>query len=189
MPHPPAGDARAPRLGQLRPAPPPLQDQGRPPQGAGPLARTPGHPPAPPRPGDPRGPGAGPGDHPRPPLRGSTRTPPPLPAPAARDGVHTFLGTQGVSAVTGVHLVRLPPAPPDDPRGPRALSPVPDWELWRDAWPAWLPRLPTQCRWIATGPRPYEADPTAGPPPPPPLPPAEHCTAVPTARHRCTGRY
>ena len=53
-------------------------------------------------------------------------TRPPLLAPAARDGVHTFLLTQEVTAVTGVHLVRLPPAPPDDPRGPRALSPAPD---------------------------------------------------------------
>ena len=34
----------------------------------------------------------------------------------------TFLVTQGVTAVTGVHLVRLPPAQPNDPRGPRALS-------------------------------------------------------------------
>ena len=54
---------------------------------------------------------------------------PPLPARAARDGVHTFLRTQGVTAAKGVHLVRLPPAPPDDPQGPRALSPAPDWEL------------------------------------------------------------
>ena len=108
---------------------------------------------------------------------------PPLPAPAARHRVHTFLRTQEVTAVTGVHLVRLPPAPPDDPRGPRALSPAPDWELWRDAWAAWLPRLPSQCRWIATGPRPYGADATADRPTPPPLPPAEHCTALPKARH------
>ena len=108
---------------------------------------------------------------------------PPLPAPAARDGVHTFLRTQEVTAVTGVHLMRLPPAPPDDPRAPRALSPAPDWELWRDAWAAWLPPLPSQCRWMASGPRPYGADATAGPPPPPPLPPAEHRTALPTARH------
>ena len=79
-------------------------------------------------------------------LYGAAPVPrPPLPAPAARDGVHTFLRTQGVTAVTGVHLVRLPPAPPDDPRGPRALSPAPDWELWRDASAAWLPRLPSQC--------------------------------------------
>ena len=71
---------------------------------------------------------------------------PPLPAPAARDGVQTFLPTQEVTAVTGVHLVRLPQAPPDDPRGPRALSPAPDRELWRNAWAVWLPRLPSQCR-------------------------------------------
>ena len=108
---------------------------------------------------------------------------PPLPAPAARDGVHTFLRTQGVTAVTGVHVVRLPPAPPDDPRGSRALSHAPDWELWRDAWAAWLPRLPSQCRWMATCPRPYGIDATAGPPPSPPLPPTEHRTALPTARH------
>ena len=108
---------------------------------------------------------------------------PPLPALATRDWVHTFLRTQGVTAVTGVHLVRLPPAPPDDPRGPRALSPAPDWELWRDAWAAWPPRLPFQCRWMAISPRPYGTDATAGPPPPPPLPPTEHCTALPTAQH------
>ena len=108
---------------------------------------------------------------------------PPLPAPAARDGVHTFLRTQEVTAVTGVHLVRLPQTPPDDPRGPRALGPAPDWGLWRDEWAAWLPRLPSQCRWMAAGPRPCGADATAGPPPPPPLPPAEHRTALPTARH------
>ena len=54
-------------------------------------------------------------------LYGAALVPrPPLPAPAARDGVHTF---QEVTAITGVHLVRLPSAPPDDPRGPRALSP------------------------------------------------------------------
>ena len=117
-------------------------------------------------------------------LYGAAPVPrPPLPAPAARDRVHTFLRTQEVTAVTGVHLVQLPPAPPDDPRGPRALSPAPDWELWRDAWAAWLPRLPSECRWMAAGPRPHGADATAGPLPPPPLPPAEHCTALPTARH------
>ena len=117
-------------------------------------------------------------------LYGAARVPPPpLPAPAARDGVHTFLRNQAVTAITGVHLVRLPPAPADDFRGPRALSRAPDWKLWRDAWAAWLPRLPSQCRWMATGPRPYGTDATASPPPPPPLPPTEHCTALPTARH------
>ena len=117
-------------------------------------------------------------------LHGAAPVPcPPLPAPAARDGVHTFLRTQEVTAVTGVHLVRLPPAPPDNPRGRRALGPAPDWELWRDAWAPPLPRLPSQCRWMAAGPRPCGADPTARPPPPHPLPPAEHRTALPTARH------
>ena len=117
-------------------------------------------------------------------LYGAAPVPrPPLPAPAARDGVHTFLRTQEVTAVPGVHLVRLPPAPPDDPRGPRALSPAPDWELWRDAWAAWLSRLPSQCRWMAAGPRSYGADATAGPRPPPPLIPSEHRTAQLTARH------
>ena len=63
-------------------------------------------------------------------LYGAAPVPrPPLPAPAARDGVHTFLRTQEVTAVTGVHLLRLPPTPPDDPRGPRALGPAPDWRL------------------------------------------------------------
>ena len=79
-------------------------------------------------------------------LYGAAPVPrPPLPAPAGRDGVHTFLRTQEVTAVTGVHLVRLPSVPPDDPRGSRALSPAPDWELWRDVWAAWLTHLPPKC--------------------------------------------
>ena len=116
-------------------------------------------------------------------LYGATPIPrPPLPAPAARDGVHAFLQTQEVTAVTGVDLVRLPPTPLDDPRGPRALGPAPDWELWRDAWAAWLPRLPSRCRWMAAGPRPCGADTTAGPPAPPPPPRrAPHGTAHGTA--------
>ena len=108
---------------------------------------------------------------------------PPVLAPVARDGVHAFLRTQEVTAVTGVHLVRLPPASPDDPRGPRALSPAPDWELWRDVWAVWLTRLPPQCRSMTTGPCPHEANTTTGPPSPPPLPPAQQCTALPTAHH------
>ena len=111
-------------------------------------------------------------------LYGAAPVPrPPLPAPAARDGVHTFLRTQEVTAVTGVHLVRLPPTPPDDPRGPRALGPAPDWELWRDAWAAWPPRLPSQCPWMAAGPRPCRADATAAHPlpPSPPQSTARHC--------------
>ena len=122
-------------------------------------------------------------------LYGAAPVPrPSLLAPVARDGVHTFLRTQEVTAVTGVELVRLPSAPPDDPRGPTALSPAPDWELWRDVWAAWLTGLPPQCRWMTTGPRPHGANATAGPPSPPPLCPAEHCTALPTAQHRCTRR-
>ena len=117
-------------------------------------------------------------------LYGAASVPRPrLPAPAARDGVHTCLRTQEVTAVAGVHLVRLPPDTTRQPWGPRALGPSRDWGLWRDAWAAWLPRLPSQCRWMAAGPRPCGADATAGPPPPPPLPPAEHSTALPTARH------
>ena len=85
-------------------------------------------------------------------LYGAAPVPcPPLPAPAARDGVHTFLRTQEVTAVTGVRLVRPPSAPPDDPRGPRALSPAPDSELWRDVWAVWLPRVPPKCRWMGFG--------------------------------------
>ena len=90
------------------PVPPPLQDQGSPPQGAGPLARVPWHPPAPPRRRDPRGPGAGPGDHPHPPLWGSTRTPPPPPgARGAGRSTHLPANTGGHRRY-GVHLVRLP---------------------------------------------------------------------------------
>ena len=103
---------------------------------------------------------------------------PPLPAPAARDGVHTFLRTQEVTAITGVHLVRLSSAPPDDARGPRALSCAPDWELWRDVWAAWLTRLPARCRWMAACPRPHGDNATAGPPSLPPSPlrsTAQHC--------------
>ena len=59
--------------------------------------------------------------------------------------MHAFLRTQQVTTVTGVHLVRLPLASSDDPRGLRALSPAPDWELWREVWAAWLTRLPPQC--------------------------------------------
>ena len=178
---PPATHA-SPRLSQPAPIPPPLQDQQCPPQRARPLARAPGHPPAPPRCRDPWGPGAGPGDHPHPPVRGRARTPPPLPAPAARDGVHTFVQTQEVTAVTGVHLVRLPSARPDNPRGPRALSPAPDWELWRDVRAAWLTHLPAHCRWMAAGPRPHGDNATAGPPSPPPPP----CGALHSTAHGTT---
>ena len=80
-------------------------------------------------------------------LYGAAHVPrPPFLALEERDGVHTFLRTPEVTAVRGVHLVRLLPAPADDPRGPRALSPTPDWELWRGEWAEWLARLPPQCQ-------------------------------------------
>ena len=115
VPRPPAGDARAPRLGQPRPVPPPLQNQGHPPQGAGPLARVPWHPAAPPRRRDLRGPGAGPGDHPGPPLWGCTRTPPPPPgARGAGRSTHLPANTGGHRRYGG------PPsaAPPDTTQRP-----------------------------------------------------------------------
>ena len=115
VPRPPAGNARAPRLGQPRPVPPPLRDQGCPPQGAGPLARVPWHPRAPPRRRDPRGPGAGPGHHPHPPLWGSTRTPPPPPgARGAGRSTHLPPNAGGHRRYGG------PPsaAPPDTSRRP-----------------------------------------------------------------------
>ena len=122
-------------------------------------------------------------------LYGAAPVPrPPRQAPEALDRVHAFLRTQEVTAVTGVHLVRLPSAPRDNRRGPRALSPAPDWQLWRDLWAAWLTHLPPQCRWMITSSRPRGANATVGPPSPPPLPPAENCTALPTTHHRCTRR-
>ena len=49
-------------------------------------------------------------------LYGAAAVPrPPLPAPKARDGVHSFLQAKKVTPVTAVHLLRLPPASPDDP--------------------------------------------------------------------------
>ena len=85
-------------------------------------------------------------------LYGASPVPrPPLPAPEARDGVHSFGRTQEVTAVTGVHRVRLTPATPHGPRGTRALRPTPDWELCCSVWAASLDRLPPQCRWMATG--------------------------------------
>ena len=96
-------------------APPPLQNQGCPPQGAGPLARVPWRPPAPPRRRDPRGPGTGPGDHPHPPLSGSTCTPPAPPgARGAGRGTHLPANTGGHCRYGG------PPsaAPPGTTRRP-----------------------------------------------------------------------
>ena len=86
-------------------------------------------------------------------LYGAAPVPrPPLPAPEAQDGVHAFVRTQEVTAITGVHLVRLLPATPEDSPGPRALRPSPEWELWCGVWAEWLARLPAQCQLMATGP-------------------------------------
>ena len=76
-------------------SPPRFRTRGQP-QRAGPLARAPGHPPAPPRRRHPRGPGAGPRDHPHSPVRGSLRTPPPPPgARGAGRGTHLPANTGG----------------------------------------------------------------------------------------------
>ena len=95
---------------------------------------------------------------------------PPLPAPEVRDGVHAFLQTQEVTAITGVYLVRLLSASPGDPLVPRALSPTREWELWREVWAAWLARLPPQCRWMTTNPCPHRTNTTVSPPLPSPPP-------------------
>ena len=79
--------------------------------------------------------------------------------------------------------MRLPPALPNDPRGSGALSPDPDWELWRDVWPAWLTRLLPQCRWMTISPRPHGINTNASPPFAPPPPPAQHYTALHTAHY------
>ena len=147
MPRPPAGDATRPAAGPTQTCPPPSPEPGVPTirgRSSGKSALAPPCSSSSSRPAETWNRSWG-----SPPLTSMGQHPypaPPLPAPAARDGVHTFLRTQEATAATGVHLVRLPPAPPDDPRGPRALSPAPDWELWRDAWAAWLPRFPSQCR-------------------------------------------
>ena len=98
-----------------RTTPPPLQDQRCLPQGAGPLARAPGHPPAPPRRHGPRGPGAGPGDLPHPPLQGSARAPPPPSgASGAERGARLPANTGGHRCYRGP----LSAAPPSVTRRP-----------------------------------------------------------------------
>ena len=180
VPRPPAGDARAPRLAQPRPVPPPLQNQGCPPRGGRSSGKSALAPPCSSSSPRPRGPRTGPGDHPHPPLWGSTRTPPPPPgARGAGRGTH-------LPANTGGHrrYGSPPSAPPPGtirrPPGTRGPEPCP--RLGAVARRV-APRLLSQCRWMAAGPRLYGADATAGPPPPPPLPPAEHRTALPTARN------
>ena len=115
----------ATQLGQPRPVPPPLQNQGCPPHGARPLARAPWHPPAPPRRRDPRGPGTGPGDHHWPPLWGSTRTPPPPPgARGARRATHLPANTGGHRRYGGPPSV-APPGTTRRPPGGQGPEPRP----------------------------------------------------------------
>ena len=170
VPRPPAGDAGSPRLGQPALPPPPLQDQGRPLQGTRPLARAPAHPLAPPCRHDPRGPGAGPGDHPPPPVRGVARAPPPPPgARGAGRGTRLPADTGGhrrygsPPGATPLGATRRPPGPQSPEPCPR-LGAVAR-RVGRVAHPT-----PPQCRWMTTGPRPRGVNSTAGPPPCPPSP-------------------
>ena len=104
--------------------PPPLQDQGCPPQRASPLARAPGHPAAPPRRHDPRVPGAGLGDHPHPPLRGSARAPPP-PSRRPRRGTGCTPSCEHRTSppLRGSTLCGSPRHRPPTPGGPGPLAP------------------------------------------------------------------
>ena len=172
-----------PAAGPTQNCPPPLQNQECPPQGADPLVRAPWHPPALPRRRDPRGPGTGPGDHPHPPLWGSTRTPPPPPgARGAGRGTHLSGNTGGHRRYAGPPSA-APPGTTGRPPGAQGPEPRPRLGAVARRVGRVAPPPPPQCPWMAASPRPYGANATAGPPPPPPLPPAEHCTALPTARH------
>ena len=129
---PPAGHPGALHLGAPAPVPPPSPGSGAPTAGGKPsgnsaraapcarvLAASPTH------------------------LYRAAPVPrPPLPALSR----HTFLRNQEVTAVRGVNLVPLLPAAANDPPWPRALSPAPDWGLWRNAWGEWPARLPRRCR-------------------------------------------
>ena len=105
--------------------PPPLQDQGCPPQGADPLARAPGHPPAPPRRRHPPGPGTGSGDHLHPPLRGGTRATPPAPgARGARWATHLRANAGGHRRYGGPPSA-VPPGTTRRPPGAQGPEPRP----------------------------------------------------------------
>ena len=137
---PPTSHARAPRLGQSAPVPPPLQVQGCPPQSAGPLARAPGTPLLLPvvttRGGPERVPGITP-TH----LYGAAPVPPPPPgARGAGRGARLPANTGGHRRYGGPPSA-APPRVTRRPLGAQGLSPLPDWELWRDVWPA-IPGLP-----------------------------------------------
>ena len=105
-------------------------------------------------------------------LYGSAPVPhPPLPAPEAGDRVHSFLRTQEVKPVTGVHLLRLPPASADNTRGIGSCCTTCG------------PRGSPASRLSADGrpPTPAHSGPTP-PPAPPPLPPSPR-----TALHSTAG--
>ena len=177
---PPTGHEHAARLNQPAPAPPPLQDQGCPPERTGPLARAPGQPPAPPRRHDPRGPGACPGGHPHPPLRESARAPPP-PSGARGAGRGARL-----PAITGDHRRYGGPPCAASPgvtrrhRGAQGHEPHPRLEavarcVGRVARPP-----PTPVPVMSTDPCPLETNTTASPSLPSPPPP---CAALQGPTH------
>ena len=103
---------------------------------------------------------------------------PPLPAPAARDRVHTFLLTQEVTAVTGVHLVRPPLTPTDDPRGPRVWAPPQTGSCGATRGPRGSPASPPNADGWPPAPGRAGLTPQPAPHPLPPSPPqstARHC--------------
>ena len=112
-------------------------------------------------------------------LYGAAPVPrPPLPAPAARDGVHTFLRTQEVTAVTGVHLVRLPPTPPTTPGGPGPWAPPQTGSCGATRGPRGSPASPPNADGWPPAPGRAGLTPQPAPHPLPPSPPqstTRHC--------------
>ena len=164
--------------------PPPLQNQGCPPRGAGPLARVPWHPPAPPRGRDPRGPGADPGDHTHPPLWGNTRTPPP-PSRRPRRGTEYTPSCEHrrsppLRGSTWCGSPRHHPTTPGDP-GPWAPPQTGSYGATRG--PRGSPASPPSAGGWPPAPGRAGLTPQPAPHPLPPPPPAEHHTALPTAPH------
>ena len=103
---------------------------------------------------------------------------PPLPAPAARDGVYTFLRTQEVTAVTGVHLVRIPPAPPAAPGGLGPWAPPQTGGCGATLGPRGSPASPPNADGWPPAPARAGLTPQPAPHPLPPSPPqstARHC--------------
>ena len=121
VPCPPASHPRVSQLGPPTPVPPPLSRTRSAHQTGQALRQerpgSPLHLPAVATDGDPE---PAPGAKPTHPYGAAPVPCPALPAAEARDGVHTFLQNDEVTAVRGVHLVRPPPATRNVPRGPRA---------------------------------------------------------------------